>query len=229
MKLRIARPSLVVDISRLDLRGIETRGGELHIGAAHDVGRAASLRRPRPTGARRDPRVRGRHRRSPGAQPRNGRRQRRARRPGLRHASRAARPRRTSAAPLPIRRARGRARGRARRTVPDRPRARRAARRRRARPVPPPARAPPTPPSSIPRRGSRSSVRPRSSAPSRRTSRSPESARRRSSSTASPRRRSQGADVYGDRFASAEYRRELAAVLARRALDSARERAQEDR
>ncbi len=38
-----------------------------------------------------------------------------------------------------------------------------------------------------------------------------------------------GADVYGDRFASAEYRRELAAVLARRALDSARERAQEDR
>ena len=32
MKLRIARPSLVVDISRLDLRGIEERDGELHIG-----------------------------------------------------------------------------------------------------------------------------------------------------------------------------------------------------
>jgi carbon-monoxide dehydrogenase medium subunit len=37
------------------------------------------------------------------------------------------------------------------------------------------------------------------------------------------------ADIYGDRFASAEYRRELAAVLARRALESARERAREDR
>lgn len=32
MKLRIARPSLVVDISRLPLRGIESRDGELHIG-----------------------------------------------------------------------------------------------------------------------------------------------------------------------------------------------------
>lgn len=32
MKLRIARPSLVVDISRLGLRGIEERDGELHIG-----------------------------------------------------------------------------------------------------------------------------------------------------------------------------------------------------
>lgn len=32
MKLRIARPSLVVDISRLGLSGIEERGGELHIG-----------------------------------------------------------------------------------------------------------------------------------------------------------------------------------------------------
>jgi aerobic carbon-monoxide dehydrogenase medium subunit len=33
MKLRIARPSVVVDISRLDLRGIEERGAEIHIGA----------------------------------------------------------------------------------------------------------------------------------------------------------------------------------------------------
>jgi carbon-monoxide dehydrogenase medium subunit len=36
------------------------------------------------------------------------------------------------------------------------------------------------------------------------------------------------ADVFGDRFASAEYRRELAAVLVRRALATARERAEED-
>jgi CO/xanthine dehydrogenase FAD-binding subunit len=36
------------------------------------------------------------------------------------------------------------------------------------------------------------------------------------------------AEIYGDRFASAEYRRELANVLAGRALDSARRRAQED-
>ena len=33
MKLRIARPSLVVDISRLDLRGVAERDGELHVGA----------------------------------------------------------------------------------------------------------------------------------------------------------------------------------------------------
>lgn len=32
MKLRIARPSLVVDISRLELRGVEERGGAMHIG-----------------------------------------------------------------------------------------------------------------------------------------------------------------------------------------------------
>jgi carbon-monoxide dehydrogenase medium subunit len=32
MKLRVARPSLVVDISRLDLRGVETSDGGLHIG-----------------------------------------------------------------------------------------------------------------------------------------------------------------------------------------------------
>ena len=32
MKLRIARPSLVVDISRLALRGVEERDGELHFG-----------------------------------------------------------------------------------------------------------------------------------------------------------------------------------------------------
>jgi carbon-monoxide dehydrogenase medium subunit len=31
MKLRLARPSVVVDISRLDLRGIDERDGELHI------------------------------------------------------------------------------------------------------------------------------------------------------------------------------------------------------
>ena len=32
MKLRVARPSLVVDISRLDLRGVEMRDGAVHIG-----------------------------------------------------------------------------------------------------------------------------------------------------------------------------------------------------
>jgi carbon-monoxide dehydrogenase medium subunit len=32
MKLRIARPSVVVDISRLDLRGIEERDGAVHVG-----------------------------------------------------------------------------------------------------------------------------------------------------------------------------------------------------
>ena len=32
MKLRIARPSVVVDISQLELRGIDERNGELHIG-----------------------------------------------------------------------------------------------------------------------------------------------------------------------------------------------------
>ncbi len=33
MKLRIARPAVVVDISRLDLRGVEERDGVLHIGS----------------------------------------------------------------------------------------------------------------------------------------------------------------------------------------------------
>lgn len=37
------------------------------------------------------------------------------------------------------------------------------------------------------------------------------------------------ADIYGDRFASAEYRRELAAVVADRALATARDRAKENR
>ena len=32
MKLRVARPSLVVDISRLELRGVEERDNEVHIG-----------------------------------------------------------------------------------------------------------------------------------------------------------------------------------------------------
>jgi carbon-monoxide dehydrogenase medium subunit len=32
MKLRIARPSVVVDISRLELRGLEQRDGDLHVG-----------------------------------------------------------------------------------------------------------------------------------------------------------------------------------------------------
>jgi len=49
MKLRIARPSLVVDISRLELRGIEERDGSLHIGPLttwDELIEAASLARP---------------------------------------------------------------------------------------------------------------------------------------------------------------------------------------
>ena len=49
MKLRIARPSLVVDISRLELRGVEERDGELHIGPLttwSDLIDSEVLRRP---------------------------------------------------------------------------------------------------------------------------------------------------------------------------------------
>ena len=49
MKLRISRPSLVVDISRLELGGVEIRDGELHLGPLttwDDLIGAAELRRP---------------------------------------------------------------------------------------------------------------------------------------------------------------------------------------
>jgi carbon-monoxide dehydrogenase medium subunit len=49
MKLRIARPSLVVDISRLDLRGVEERDGALYIGALTtwaDITTSEALARP---------------------------------------------------------------------------------------------------------------------------------------------------------------------------------------
>lgn len=49
MKLRIIRPSLLVDIGHLDLGGVETRGGELHVGALvvwNELARASELRRP---------------------------------------------------------------------------------------------------------------------------------------------------------------------------------------
>jgi carbon-monoxide dehydrogenase medium subunit len=49
MKLRLARPSLVVDIGRLDLAGLETRDGELRIGALTtwaELAAAPELRRP---------------------------------------------------------------------------------------------------------------------------------------------------------------------------------------
>ena len=49
MKLRIARPSLVVDIGRLDLGGLEVRDGELHVGALttwDELVRAPELARP---------------------------------------------------------------------------------------------------------------------------------------------------------------------------------------
>ena len=49
MKLRIARPSLVVDISRLELRGVAESDGALHIGALTtwaELSAAEALRRP---------------------------------------------------------------------------------------------------------------------------------------------------------------------------------------
>jgi carbon-monoxide dehydrogenase medium subunit len=46
MKLRIARPSVVVDISRLELRGIEERDGEMHIGPLTTWGELASATLP---------------------------------------------------------------------------------------------------------------------------------------------------------------------------------------
>jgi carbon-monoxide dehydrogenase medium subunit len=49
MKLRLARPSLVVDIGRLDLTGLEIQHGELRIGALTtwtDLAEAPELRRP---------------------------------------------------------------------------------------------------------------------------------------------------------------------------------------
>lgn len=48
MKLRVVRPSLLVDIGRLDLSGVETRNGALHLGAlvVWNELRATELRRP---------------------------------------------------------------------------------------------------------------------------------------------------------------------------------------
>ena len=100
MKLRIARPSLVVDISRLDLRGASEREGELHIGPLttwDELIGAELLRRPALAATRR---VRTRHRRPAGTQPGDDRRQRRPCRPGVRHAGRPPRARRPSQASL---------------------------------------------------------------------------------------------------------------------------------
>lgn len=49
MKLRIARPSLLVDIGRLELGGVQLRDGELRLGALatwDDLGRADELKQP---------------------------------------------------------------------------------------------------------------------------------------------------------------------------------------
>ena len=46
MKLRVARPSLVVDISRLELRGIEERDDEVHIGPLTTWSELASAELP---------------------------------------------------------------------------------------------------------------------------------------------------------------------------------------
>jgi carbon-monoxide dehydrogenase medium subunit len=54
LKLRIARPPLVVDISRLDLRGVSERDGELRIGALTTWADLASAELPRGLEAIRD-------------------------------------------------------------------------------------------------------------------------------------------------------------------------------
>jgi carbon-monoxide dehydrogenase medium subunit len=49
MKLRIARPSVVVDLSRLQLKGVEERDGELHLGPLatwSELAATPELRRP---------------------------------------------------------------------------------------------------------------------------------------------------------------------------------------
>ena len=83
MKLRIARPSLLVDIGALELRGVEARGDDLHIGALttwDELARAAELTRPALASL---PRVRGADRRPSGAESRHDRREPRPRRSGL--------------------------------------------------------------------------------------------------------------------------------------------------
>ena len=94
MRLRLARPSLLVDISRIqDLKYIKEDGDHVAIGALtrhHDVANSDG-----PTRAVSDRVLCGRRDRRPAGPPRrDDRRLGGARRPGLGHADRAARPRR---------------------------------------------------------------------------------------------------------------------------------------
>ena len=172
--------------------------------------------------SRRSPTARPR-RRPPGPEPRDDRRQPRARRPRVRPARRRARARRTA------RRCsrRGRARRSTRRdfffgpfaTALAAGRADHARSSFRCRPTVP---APPTRRSSTPRPDSRSPAPPRSSA---RTARSSVAVTGSAAAVPLPRRDTASArrrQVYGDRFAPAEYRRHLAGVVAERALERAR-------
>ena len=224
MKLRIARPSLVVDISRLELRGIEERDGELHIGPLTTW---AELAERRAAGAA--------SRRSPSA--RAGSATCRYATSGrsaavVVHADPAsdmpavvARARSSPRGPVP-RRGAGPRRSptcSSARSRPPRPAGARD-RRRRADPVAG-LRAPRTRRSSILHRASRSSARPRSSGPEDETVALTGVGATPFVLTAIRASAIATAEIFGDRFASEEYRRELAAVVAERALASARERA----
>ena len=182
----------------------------------------AAFRRPALRGAGR---VRGGHRRSPGAQLRHDRREPRARRPGVRHAGRRARARRDASPALGRRRAHDRRRGVLPRPVHDGARRARAHRRRSPFPCRRPGRARRTSRSSTLRRASRSPAPRRSSCRTgAAASRSPASPARRSSSTGDV----DDAEIFGDRFAPEEYRRQLARTVVARALESASARAKED-
>ena len=63
MKLRIVRPSVLVDIGRLELGGVQLDASELRLGALTTWGELEQHARARPAALRRDRRVRGRDRR----------------------------------------------------------------------------------------------------------------------------------------------------------------------
>ena len=225
MKLRIARPSLVVDISRLELRGVEERDGALHIGPLttwNDLIGAEALARPGVEAIAECARGIG------DLQVRNlgtigG---------SLVHADPASDMPAVLLALGATLRVRSPAGERElalgdllvgpfmttlgpQELVTDI-----------VVPLPPGAPVPRTRASSIPPPDSRLQVPQRSPALTANAWPSPESARR--PSCYPPEIREQAiadAEIFGDRFASAEYRRELAAVLAERALATARERA----
>ena len=233
MKLRLAQPSVLVDIGRLsDLSYIRDAGDHIAIGALTrhtDVEHVRRARRARPAaGPRRQPR-----RRPAGPPPRHHRRLDRPRRPGLRPAGHHAGPRRHVRRPGPERHPRDRRR-RLLRELP---------RRRRWRPTSCSPRSA-SPRCRAPAGASRSSTGgprtgPSSASPPGAATATPASgsstwARRRSSPPASRSALSGGASVedaaeqavaeadpQADLNASVEYRTHLAKVLTRRALEAA--------